>query len=161
MNEAELEVAAFVTIHWNSCPPPFSLPSPSLMLSRLGLWNVVLGNNSIALIISLHNRGKPPLSEHSPIVEGWCNLMWHENSSSIFLRTDFLETALFHPADASGLHCFTPSLPAFSPSDSRPCPFSRHTPQARLKDVCMCVYTCMCVQVHVSGEGGGETQSEM
>ncbi len=117
---------------------------------------MVLGNNSIALIISLHNRGKPPLSEHSPIVEGWCNLMWHENSSSIFLRTAFLETALFHPADASGLHCFTPSLPALSPSNCRPCPFSRHTPQARLKGVCVCVRTHVCAHRCMSAEKEGK-----
>lgn len=116
MNEAELEVEAFVTIHWYSClpllPPPLSFCS--LMLCSSGLWNVVLGNKSIALIISLHNRGKAPLSERSPRVEDWYNLMWRENSSSIFLHTAFLEAALFYPADASGLHCLTRSLPALS-----------------------------------------------
>lgn len=95
-------------------PPPLSLPSPSLILSGLGLWNAVLGNNSIALIISLLNRGKPPLSEH--IVEGWCNLMWHENSSSIFLRTAFLENCPVPPFRClwpSLFHSLSPSLLSF------------------------------------------------
>lgn len=128
-------------------PPSFSFPTPSSMLSRLGLWNVVLGNNSIVLIISLHKRGQPPLSEHSPIVDGWCNLMWHENSSSIFLCTAFLETA----------HCFTRSLLTFFHSNSHRGPFSRRTPRAGLRGVRACVCEqmyCMGAQVHVSRELG-------
>lgn len=70
------------------------------------------------MIISLHNRGKPHLSEHSPTVECCCILMWHENSFTNFLHTTFLQTALFPSADASGLHCFNPansySIPAQS-----------------------------------------------
>lgn len=48
--------------------------------------------------------------------------MWHENSCSIFLCTAFLETALFHTAYASGLNCLTPSIPAFSSSNSNSVP---------------------------------------
>ena len=153
MNEAELEVVAFVTIHWNSCltlPSPF--PPPSLMPSGLGQWNVVLGNNSIALIISLHNRGKPPLSEHGPIVEGWCNLMWHENSSSIFLSAAFLETARFHPADASGLHCFTPLSPSFLSHSVPAHPAVTHFRSD--KGMCVCVRTLIhvCARRYMSAE---------
>lgn len=46
---------------------PTLLPLPSLshslMLSSSGMWNVVPGNKSIAMIISLYNRGTASLSE--------------------------------------------------------------------------------------------------
>lgn len=152
MYEAELKVAAFVAIHWYSCLPLlllFPSLSPSLMLSSSGLWNVVPGNKSIALIISLYNRSTASLSECTPTVKGWRNLMWRENSSSIFLRVAFLETALFHPADASGLHCFTLSLPAFSPL----------TPEAPepiklWKSSNSAVRGCMHIYEHVGGDPG-------
>lgn len=142
MDEAELKVAAFVTIQWYSCLPLLPLPSrsPSLMPSSPGLWNAVPGNKSIELIISLYNGGTTSLSETVlPTEEGWCNLMWRENGSSILQRAAAPETALFHPADASGLHRFSPSLPAFSARADRD-PLSRgKAPAPRCDDVCMLV----------------------
>lgn len=141
-------------------PPPSSLHFSSLMLSRLGLWNIVLGNNSIALIISLHNRGKPPLSEYSPIVEGWCNLMWHENSSSIFLHS------LSRNCPVPPCRCLRPSL--FHSLLQLSPPSNSHSVSAQSaithlqqgSEVCACECTHVCARRCMSAESRGGREAE-
>lgn len=148
-------------------PPPLSLPFPSLMLSREGQWNVVLGNNLMLVwLLAFTIEASLLCLSAVPSWKAGVSLCGMKIAPQFSCIQPLLKVPCSTLQMPPAFTVFLSSIPAFSPSNSPQCPctFSRHTPQARLEGAPMCVYTFMRAQVHVSREqwrtwrGKGETK---